>query len=242
MGSYTGNPSINADLLAPDRVVIDVLGSSIDGGRNGIGESISISMAGGGALTASYEDCRIRDEAQFEYINLLGARLNGGHRFINVEIITDWWGAFPKQGGVKVPYVAALPKETGELFTTEGGFKEATVYGEVTQDASVGAGIIKFKLYNARRGIRHSDWFSIQHPTKGWRAYRNWRVISESEAENPVYELAITPALREAIEDGDRVEFARPMFVAKFRQGFTLPSVSESFYSIRQSISFVEAF
>lgn len=242
MANYTGIPTLNADLLGPDRVSIDVPGGAIDGGRNGLGESISIEMSGGGLLTASYDDCHIVDELQYEYVNWLGARLNGGFRFINVPIITDWWGMFPKVGAVKVPYVAALPKATGALFTTAGGFKEATVYGEVMEDAAAGAGIVKIKVFNGRRDIRFSDWFAFEHATKGWRAYRNWRIISKSDAENPVYELGIQPALRDAISDGDRVEFARPRFVGKFRQGFTLPSISQSFYSIQQSIQFSEAF
>jgi hypothetical protein len=242
VGDYTGIPTLDADMLVPDRVSVDVPGNAIEGGRNGLGESISIDLSGGGILTASYEDCRINAEKQFEYVNWLGARLNGGFRFINVPIITDWWGLFPKSGAVKLPYVAAVPKADGSLFTTDGGFREATVYGEVMENAAAGAGTVKIKVYRARRDIRWSDWFSFYHETKGWRAYRNWRIISKSDAENPVYELAIQPALRDAISDGDRVEFARPLFVAKFRTGFTLPSVSESFYSVRQSIQFSEAF
>lgn len=242
MGSLTGLNTFQADLMAPDRFTIDVPGNAIDGGRNGVGENLSIEMSGGGALVATFEDCKIRDPEQFEYVNWLGARMNGGFRFINVPIINDWWGPFPTVDGVRVPFVAAMPRSDGTMFTEDDGFSIGSAYGQVTAAAAVNAGTIKFRMFGGARDIRWSDWFSIKHPNKGWRAYRNWDVVSKNDDDNPVYELSITPPLREAVTIGERVEIARPRFVAKFRQGFTLPSIVESFFVVKQSIQFAEAF
>lgn len=243
MADYTGLPTLDADSLVPLRVSADVPGNAIDGGRNGLGQSISIEMSGGGLVTANYEECAIRNEGQFEYINWLGARCNGSFRFVNVPIITDWWGPFAEKNGVKQVYSAGIPHSDGTLFTSDFDFKEPVVYGTMTADAAVGAGVLNMRVFRANRALRFSDWFSIKHPTKGWRAYRYWNVISKTGPDDsPTYSLAIQPALREAVSNGDRVEFVRPRFVGKFPPGFTLPSVSEAFYSIKQSISFVEAF
>lgn len=242
MAVYTGQPTLEANFLAPVKAIYDVTGSSIDGGRNGVGESQTIEMSGGGIVTATYEDCKIKDPEQYEYVNWLGARLNGGFRFINVPIITDWFGPFPKVGGLPAPIVSGITHSDGSYFSDGSGYSQATVYGEITEAAALNAGIIKMRVVGLSRPLRWSDWFSIYHPTKGWRAYRYWDVISKTSETNPVYTLAIAPPLREAVAVGTRVEFARPRFVAKFKSDFTLPSVVEAFFVTQQSIQFVEAF
>lgn len=242
MATYTNLPTIAANFLAPERASFDVKGSALDGGRNGLGESISIETTGGGIVTATYEDCKIKDKEQYEYINWLGARLNGSFRFINVEIPTDWYGPFPVIGGLPSPLVTAIPNSDGVLFEAGHPFYEATSWGRATDYAPLNAGILKIEAYRLSRKLRHSDWFSIEHPTKGWRAYRYWDVLSEPSGANGNYELAISPPLREAVNTNTRIEFARPKFVAKFPSEFTLPSVVEAFFVTKQTIQFVEAF
>ncbi|MDW9483193.1 hypothetical protein GOB57_31755 [Sinorhizobium meliloti] len=242
MAVYTSQPILGANFLAPVKAIYDVTGSSIDGGRNGVGEGQTIEMSGGGIVTATYEDCKIKDPEQYEYVNWLGARLNGGFRFINVPIITDWFGPFPRVNGLPAPIVSGITHSDGSYFSDGSGYSQATVYGEITEAAALNAGIIKMRVVGLSRPLRWSDWFSIYHPTKGWRAYRYWDVISKTNETNPVYTLAIAPPLREAVDVGTRVEFARPRFVAKFKSDFTLPSVVEAFFVTQQSIQFVEAF
>lgn len=247
MGSYLNQPTLAANFLAPLRTTFDVPGSSVDGGRNGVGESQTIEMSGGGLVTATYEDCKIKDPEQYEYVNWLGARLNGGFRFINVPIITDWFGPFPKIGRLPTPIINGIPHSDGALFSDTSGYSQATVWGVITEAASLNAGMISMKVYGLARPLRWSDWFSISHPTKGWRAYRYWDVLEKSDGSDDVgsfttYRLALSPPLREAVAVGDRVEFARPRFIAKFKADFTLPSVIEAFFVTQQTIQFSEAF
>jgi hypothetical protein len=243
MANYLNQPTLAADFLAPAKTNADVLGSSIDGGRNGVGESQSIEMSGGGIVSATYEECKITEPEQYEYINWLGARLNGGFRFINVPIITDWFGPFPKIAKVPAPIVRGIPHSDGSLFDDGSGYSQATVWGELLDDAAANAGIVTMRVYGLSRPLRWSDWFSIYHITKGWRAYRYWDVLSSSAGDGFTdYQLAISPPLREATAAGTRVEFARPRFVAKFKPDFTLPSVVEAFFVTQQTIQFSEAF
>jgi len=247
MAVYINQPTLAANFLAPVRTTYDVTGSSVDGGRNGVGEGQSIEMSGGGIVTANYEDCKIKDPEHYEYVNWLGARLNGGFRFINVPIITDWFGPFPKIGRLPTPIVSGIPHSDGSYFDDGSGYSQATVWGEITEAATLNAGIIRLKVYALSRPLRWSDWFSIYHPTKGWRAYRYWDVLDATDGSDgsgtyTEYQLAIAPPLREAVTIGTRVEFARPMFVAKFKSDFTLPSVVEAFFVTQQALQFVEAF
>lgn len=240
--ALTNQPTVDIDLLGPERADVDIVGSAIEGGRNLLGEAASMELTGGGAVTMTYGGCKIVSKEQHEYINLLGARLNGGFRNMVVPIPTDWWGPFPIIDRLPSPYVAAIPHSDGSLFETGDDFREETVWGSVAQNEALNSGEIRIATTGLSRRLRHSDWFSIEHPNKGWRAYRFWRVISEPAAVNGTYRLAVTPPLREAVTAGTRVEFARPRFVARFPAGFTLPSVTEAFFVTRQDIRFIEAF
>lgn len=244
MAVYTGQPTVPIMYLRPTRASFDNPGSAIDGGVNGLGESITIETSGGGIVTATYERCVLQadDPERHEVINWLGARGNGGYRFFNVPIINDGIGPFPIIDGKRRPIISGIPHSDGALFSDGAGYSQATVYGEITEAAALGAGIIKMRVYGAARPLRWSDWFSIYHPTKGWRAYRYWDVISKTSEENPVYALGIAPALREALTVGTRVELARPMCVMKFPRGFTLPWDYEGWYQSRPTLQFVEAF
>ena len=243
MATYINQPTIATNFLAPERASFDVKGSALDGGRNGLGDSIAIETTGGGIVTATYEDCKIKDKEQYEYINWLGARLNGSFRFINVEIPTDWFGPFPTIGGLPTPIVSGIPHSDGSTFDDGSGYSQATVWGRATQFAALNAGVINIQVSGMVRRLRHSDWFSIYHPTKGWRAYRYWDVLdAPSSGNNGTYRLAISPPLREAVTTDTRIEFARPRFVAKFPSEFTLPSVLEAFFVTKQTIQFSEAF
>lgn len=244
MAVYTGQPTVPIMYLRPTRASFDNPGSAIDGGVNGNGESITIETSGGGIVTATYERCVLQadDPERHEVINWLGARGNGGYRFFNVPIITDWIGPFPVIDGKRRPIIGGIPHSDGAMFSDGAGYSQATVYGEITEAAALGAGILKMRVYGAARDLRWSDWFSIYHPTKGWRAYRYWKVISKTSGANPVYELGLAPPLREAVTAGTRVELARPMCVMKFPRGFTLPWDYEGWYQSRPTLQFVEAF
>lgn len=244
MAVYTNQPTVPIIYLRPTRASFDNPGSALDGGVNGNGESITIETSGGGIVTATYERCVLQadDPERHEVINWLGARGNGSFRFFNVPIINDGIGPFPIIDGKRRPIVSGIPHSDGSLFSDGSGYSQATVYGEITEAAALGAGIIKMRVYGAARQLRWSDWFSIYHPTKGWRAYRYWEVISKTEEPNPVYTLGIAPPLREAVTAGTRVELARPMCVMKFPRGFTVPWDYEGWYQSRPTLQFVEAF
>ncbi|TQX91323.1 hypothetical protein EQW76_00890 [Rhizobium sp. rho-13.1] len=244
MAVYINQPTVPILALRPKRASFDNPGSSIDGGVDGNGISIGIENSGGGYVSATYEECVLQgsDPELHEIVNWLGARGNGGYRYFNVPIINDGIGPFPFIRGKRRPIIDHIPHSDGALFSDDSGYSQATVYGAMSGAAGLNAGIISMRVYGAARPLRWSDWFSIYHPTKGWRAYRYWEVISKTDEDNPVYQLAISPPLREAVDDATRVELARPMCVMKFPKGFTLPWSYEAWYQSRPTLQFVEAF
>lgn len=253
MSRYTSQPTLSTEILLPSKMSFDTPGGGMDGGRNGYGEAITINLSGGGMLIGSYENCFIRDPEQHEYVNMLAARLNSGVRFINVPILTDWVGPFPILDGVApTPIIEGIPHSDGALFLDGAGYSQATVWGEIVEDASLNAGSIRMRVFNPSRTLRHSDWFSIYHGVKGWRAYRYWEqtaryddgveVIAGTAVPFQEYQLAIEIPMREAVVAGTRVEFARPRCVMKFRAGFSLPWEVEGFYESSPSLQFSEAF
>lgn len=243
MAVYINQPMFPVDYLRPTRARFDNPGSGIDGGVNGLGEAISVETSGGGIVTASYEGMVLEGpDERFEILNWLGARLNGGYRFINVPIVNDKIGPFPTIKGAVRPIIKGIPHSDGALFSDASGYSQATVWGELTQAAGLNAGILSMRIFGAARDLRWSDWFSIYHPTKGWRAYRYWQVLDKSDDPNPVYRLAICPPLREAMPAGTRVELARPTCVMKLMKGDTVPLEYEGWYSARPTVRFAEAF
>jgi hypothetical protein len=252
MGRYTGLPTLDFDFIKAGRWSFDSKGAGLEGGRNGLGESVTIETTGGGVFVATFENCYAQAPEEHEYINWVASRMNGSFRFMNVPVISDWMGPFPFINRVTPqPIISGIPHSDGSLFSDESGYSQATVFGTLGADASLNAGQITLNIFGATRRLRWSDWFSIAHPTKGWRVYRYW------ESSDPVdvtvtidgvpvtgmqYVLSLDRPLREAASAGDRVEFARPRCVCKFPVGFSLPWEAQGFMRSSPTFQFVEAF
>lgn len=252
MSRYTDLPTLEVDFLKPGRFSFDVQGGAIDSGRNGLGESISIEMTGGGMIVGSYENCYIHFPEEHEYANYLAARMNGSFRFMNVPILTDWVGPFPRTNGIPQPIITGIPFSDGAHFSDGAGFSQATVFAVFQQAAAVNAGEVTIAVIGAQRNLRWSDWMSTYHATKGWRMWRYWKASDPTTvsvtvdgityADAQQYTLSITPPLREAVSAGQRVELARPLCTMKFPSAFTLPWEVEGFWRSSPTIKFTEAF
>lgn len=242
MASFIGQPTFPVDFLRPTRAWFDQVGNGLDGGVNGEGDSATTEFSGGGKVTATYERMVLQGpDERHEVINWLGARLNGGFRYINVPIVNDKIGAFPVIAGAIRPIVSGIPHSDGSFFSDGAGYSQATVWGELTEDAALNAGIIKVRVYNAaRKMFRWSDWFSIYHSVKGWRAYRSWELIGQTNETAPISTIAVSPPLRQQTPAGTRIELARPMCVMKLKRGETIPWDYEGYYQSRPTVNFIE--
>lgn len=252
MASLINLPTVFTDYLKPERMSVDTPGAGLEGGRNGLGESITIGLSGGPMVAVTYGDCFVQAPEEHEYLNRIAARCNGSFRFINVEIMSDWAGPFPLNGGgIPQPFVTGIPHSDGSFFTDGSGYSQATVFGTFPNGAALNAGEIVVNVFGASRNLRHSDWMSTYHDVKGWRAWRYWDVSDPVDVTEIIdgvsrtgkrYTLAIDVPLRQAVPAGQRIEFARPRCVMKFPTGFTLPWEASGFWLSRPTLEFVEAF
>ncbi|RWB31830.1 MAG: hypothetical protein EOQ41_12860 [Mesorhizobium sp.] len=251
MGRYTGLPTLDIDFIKASEMSFDTKGGGIEGGRNGLGESVTIETTGGPVFVASYENCLAQQPEEHEYINRVAARMNNSIRFMNVPILSDWMGPFPTIRGIPKPILSGIPHSDGSLFSDGSGYSQATVFGTMGADAALNAGQITLNIFGASRNLRWSDWFSIYHPNKGWRSYRYWEasdpvdvtaVVDGVSFDGSQYVLSLDIPLREAVPAGYRIEFARPRCVCKFPVGFTLAWRVKGFMRANVSFNFVEAF
>lgn len=250
MADLINIPTLDLSILKPRTISVDVKAGGLEGGRNGIGEPITIDLTGGGYLMVEYGECGIHDPQQHAYISYLGALLNSGFRTINVPIMTDWMGPFPKTGLYPQPLYNPLfdPDESlidGATSTVQ------TVFGYVYAASAANAGIVYMDIVGMVRPIEHSEWFSIFHSTKGFRAYRTYRhqligdvvvTVSGKEYDGKRYTLWLDRPLRQAIAAGEIAEFGRPRNVMRFPADFTLSWSAGDFWVDRPSIRFTEAF
>jgi hypothetical protein len=251
VASYINLPTLNIDFLKVGRMRFKPTGDGIDGGRNGDGDAPAIDFSGGGKIVGAYENCFVQAPEEHEYASWLMAYLNGSKRYINVPIKTDWMGPFPTNGqGIPQPFVSGIPHSDGSLFSDGAGYSQATVFGTFENAAAQNAGQIVINVFGASRRLRHTDWMSTYHATRGWRVWLYWEVSDPVNITRTVegfsyngqqYTIAITPPLREPVPAGQRIEFARPRFVARFPRGFELDCETEGFWQSRPSLQFVEA-
>lgn len=244
MSRYTGLPILNVPFLRPMDMMFDTKGGGIDGGKNSLSQTITIGLTGGPTVLGSYKQCRIFKPDQFSYINWLGARLNDSHRYINVPIITDYAGLFPLgSDGVRRAIIDGIPHSDGALFSDDSGYSQITVTGTVSP-AALNAGQVSIRIIGAGHDIGFSEWFSIYHPEKGWRAYRNWDIISKTgpSVADRTYTLAISPPLRETITATTEVRISRPLCVMKLPSGFTIPFAASGYWRNDADLMFEEAF
>jgi hypothetical protein len=252
MANFINVPTLDIDFLKPRRFSFDTPGGGLEGGRNGLGESITIGLSGGPIVAASYQECYVQTSEEHEYLNWVAGRMNGGFRFVNVQLLTDWAGPFPFMNRTTPqPIISGIPHSDTSLFSDGAGYSQATVFGTFAADAPLNSGEISINIFGNTRNLRWSDWFSIYHSVKGWRATRYYEASDPVDVTATVdgetytgqrYTLAIEVPLRQAVEAGTRIEFARPRCVMKFPVGFTVPWEAEGFWLSRPTIRFTEAF
>lgn len=251
MGRYTSLPTLDIDFIKASEMSFDTKGGGLEGGRNGLGESVTIDTTGGPVFAASYENCFAQKPEEHEYINYVAARMNNSVRFMNVPIRSDWMGPFPLINGIPKPVIGGIPHSDGSLFSDGAGYSQATVFGAFAENAGLNAGVIVIDVVGAARNLRHSDWMSTYNSVKGWRAWRYWEHSDPIDVMTTIdgviyaaqrYTLAIDIPLRQAVTAGQRIEFARPRCVVKFPVDFRLAWRFRGFNQASVSFQFVEAF
>lgn len=76
-------------ILTPAQVEIDIVGSSLEGGRSLSGLTQAIDLSGGGFVTATYSGITLMTRDQHRYWNAIAGLLNGSVNAIHLPLWTD---------------------------------------------------------------------------------------------------------------------------------------------------------
>lgn len=203
---------------------IDIERATLEGGEAIAGGTDRISTDGGGRVFAEFADGGLVDrDTVLAWRALLG---------ILEEGVTPMVVPFcdrrhqPYGGEHRVTYGDGTRHSDGTPLVGGGPVAETTA------DAALRATSLAFTGLFAQPLIG-GEWFSIEHPTKGWRAYKVRTVDADAGT------LTFRPPLREAVEAGTPIDFANPrcLMVQDGRASSLLSSRRQTTAAIR----FVEA-
>lgn len=203
--------------LPPSDVALDVVATSIDGGRSMSGITQAIDVSGGGYVAVSYGGIRLIDPATHLAWNALAGWLSGSVRRIIVPLQTDFICPVNSLGEPPGLPLSRITHSDGRLFTDGTGYQQIINDIFIMGAAALNATTLSLNYpqgFTARAG----QWFSIDHKSKGPRAYRIIAILQKITGGNDVV-VQIQPALREATVPSQPLEFWRPRGTFRLKPG-----------------------
>ena len=250
-------PTFDHGLLPARQVVFDAPARATTYPRTLSGRSKQNDFTAGGLLVASLSDIVIGRDEQHLYWNRLARWLDGGINPIIMPIINigapevlpvmtthsdgtpfSDLGEYSQTG-----YSSGIPHSDTALFSDTGGYQQIAFESTALFGThSLNAGRLQFMVKGGYE-FQGGEWFSINHGTKGWRAYRIWNVAaSYAAAGGRVWTCDIVPPLREQTLGGVALEFINPRFMARLAPGRTMPWTLRGNWVAPHSVEFVEYF
>lgn len=200
---------------------VRVEGSTISGGTSLSGIDDPIRADGGGFVVAEFSE-----GSTFTRTDVLAWRaMTLGMDHGAAQVIVHFCDPLhqPVIGRDSVPHSDQTP------FSDDTEYLSATVFAETTAPAALRATTLAISI-DAPTALLGGEWFSIQHPTWGWRAYQIMSIDSDT--------LGFRPPLREAVASGTHIEFDDPRCTMRLAAA-TSNALSSGRYT-DPAISFVE--
>lgn len=185
-------------LFAFDEQEIDIERRSLSGGTALSGEEDTIQIDGGGRWFAEFANGPLLEREHTLAWRALTALLEEGATPIIVPFCDPLHQ--PYGGEHEVPHSDGTPFSDGSLYSGGGAV------ASVTADAALRATTLELAI-SLPRPLIGGEHLSIEHPTKGWRAYRAVTISDQTETS---VTITIRPPLREAVAAGEVVDFANP--------------------------------
>ncbi|ARR53491.1 hypothetical protein HY78_08680 [Rhizorhabdus wittichii DC-6] len=200
---------------------IRVEGQVVSSGPSLSGIEEPIATDGGGVVVADFMNGDLAEREEVLAWRAFAASLDGGA----AQVLVHFGDRYHQPVGdpASVPHSDGTPFSDDEEYSS-GGADYVTVGSaalRATRLTITGASVLP---------LIGGEWFSIAHPTWGWRAYN---IVSIDSAT-----IEFRPPLREAVSAGTRVEFDDPRCVMRRAQP-TSNALNVGRYGA-PSISFVE--
>ncbi len=239
MAFTVANPIFfDLDKAVPGRMKMPrLVTTAIGGGVSLSGMTSSADISGGGIITVEYSDIQLVDasKANLRYWSWLAAITAGGKRPIAVPFMTDLFqpGTFAS---------GSTPFSDGSYFSDGSGFAVPGISGKVLAAAASGSATLQVSIEGGE--LFGGEWFSIKHPTKGYRAYCVETVSAPFgvSGESKSYTITFRPTLREAVTIGTDITYSRPMCLMRVDPSTPIETDLEAYWRGSSSVKFVEYF
>lgn len=210
------------------------LSSTISPGQTLYGAAARIRTDGGGLWRCEYGSISLRNPDHVRAWRALEALCDGGMSPIIVPMCDKRHFPAPVVDGKPVYSIDQIPHSDDTFFGDGSGYAQSVVDASVVQDAPLRA-VSLTAAFLTGGPLRGGEFFSIDHPTQGWRLYQVATVDDQGA-------ITFRPPLREAVTEGTHLEFDRPRCVMMLAD----PNVMKLTLSMRRfadpDISFIEYF
>lgn len=186
-------PTFPTSRFAFDEQEIDIERRTISGGVSLAGEEDVIETDGGGRVFAEFAGGPLLEREDNLAWRAIGTRFGSGTE----PIIVPFCDRLHQPYG----YEHSVPHSDDTPFDDDSEYSGGGPVASVAADAALRATTLSLTL-DLPQDLIGGEWFSINHPTKGWRAY-NIATVDGST-------VTFRPPLREAVTAGDTVDFDNP--------------------------------
>lgn len=185
----------------------NIVGNTATAGQTAA-SSVDIRSDGGGLWVASLNNMQFRDASYALLWRAVRQICNGGINPIVVPRRDRTWAPFV--GGIQPAY-SPISYSDGSLFDDSSGFYQGAIDVTNNGGAPLRSTSMRLNLNNCAP-LQGGESFSIKHPTMNWRLYEIGAVTVIDSTHSAI---SFNPPLREAILDGDDIEFDRPRCTMK---------------------------
>lgn len=206
-------------------------------GQSAQGAFPRIRTDGGGLWQCEYGAINLRAPDNVRAWRALEVLCDGGASPIVVPMCDKRHFPAPIVDGKPLYSVGAVPHSDDALFDDGSGYAHNVVDASVILDAPLRAVSLALS-FTIGGPLRGGEFFSIRHPSQGWRLYEVG-AVDEQEGGSVI---TFRPPLREAVTAGAYLEFDRPRCVMMLAD----PNVMKLTLSMRRfadtDVSFTEYF
>jgi hypothetical protein len=226
--------------LRPSTVALDVVGTSLEGGRSISGLTQQIDLSGGGFVTCAYGGIPLYDTATARAWNELAGLIRGSVRYIYVPLITDQVTPVNAKGEYPGIHKDNTPHSDGRYFKDGVGYHQGLQSIKTNDDRPLNGQVINLEVPGGVP-IYAGIWFSLFTSKKLHHAHRIIEILTRY-GDNDVT-ARIEPPFRDAIPKGSVVDVYRPMCTMHLKPGTSLEwAVEMPAFMSWQDVAFEEHF
>jgi len=132
-----------------------------------------------------------------------------------------------------------VPHSDGSTFADETEYSQGDATGRVAWTVGLRSTTLLLDNLVLPEPLLGGEWLSIDHPTMRWRAYRIAEILEYNQIAGTAT-VKIRPPLREAVRDGEQVDFSTPRCTMHIDG--SMPSPTRMGYAESSGVRFVEDF